>query len=290
MHLKVRYMDEEMLKKLDERLAEGEISEELYNEIISRYEKDDKDNDEVIEQIEETVEQATTKATKEEIPEKTERVSVSGASKIDGCNCEEFRASGASKVNGDLRADDADISGATKVDGNAYFGTLDSSGSLKIMGKSEGKKLDLSGASKFEDDIIVENIESSGSLKVKGDVDCDSINAKGAIKIYGTLKGDVSLKLSGNSKIDRIEGGEVLVESGGSGFSIFGFGKSGKLDTESISGNNIYLENTKAKIVTGNEVVIGSGCKVETVKAKSLKVHESASVENKMNLKKIEKR
>ncbi len=282
-------MDDEMLKKLDERLAKGEISEDLYNEIISRYEREDKDIDDDVEKIEKTVEQATTEETEEEIPEKTKRVSISGSSKIDGCNCEEFRASGASKVNGDLRADDADVSGATKVDGNACFGTLDSSGSLKIMGKSEGKKLDLSGASKFEDDIIVENIESSGSLKVKGNVDCDSISVKGSIKISGKLKGDVSLKLSGNSKIERIEGGEVLVESGGSRFSIFGFGKSGKLDTESISGNNIYLENTKAKIVSGNEVVIGSGCKVETVKAKSLKVHESASVENKKNLKTIEK-
>jgi len=278
---------DKILKRLDERLAKGEISEDLYKEIVSRYEDDEdvelgedisEDMDEEIEEIDEE------KKTKVE-EEKTERVSISGASKIEGCNCEIFRAAGASKVNGDLRADDADVSGATKINGNAYFGKLDSSGALKVRGKSEGKKLDLSGSSKFEDRVDVKSIDSSGSFSVKGDVNCTNMDISGNVKIQGILTGEeIMLNNSGKSKINKIKGGDVLVESGGSGFLPFGFGRSGSLEVESISGDDISLENTKAKKVTGNKVIIGRGCKIKNVEAKELKIHESAKVENKKTL------
>ncbi len=278
---------DKILKKLDERLAKGEISEELYKEIKSRYEHEE--DVEMSEDISEDVEEiAEEKKTKDE-EEKTERVSISGASKIAGCNCEIFRAAGASKVNGDLKADDADVSGATKINGNAYFGKLDSSGALKVRGKSEGKKLDLSGSAKFEDSLDVKLIDSSGSFSVKGDVDCTTIDASGVVKIEGVLKGEeIMLNNSGKSKIKKIEGGDLVVESGGSGFFSFSFGKSGSLEVESIKGNEISLENTKAKSVMGNKVIIGRGCKIQNVKAKELKVHESAKVENKKSLEDIE--
>ncbi len=270
-----------ILEKLDQRLAKGEISEELYKEIVSKY-KDDEDvemSEDMSEEVEEIAEEK-----KEEKTEKTERVSISGASKIDGCNCEIFRAAGASKVNGDLRADDADVSGATKINGNAYFKKLDSSGALKVSGKSDGKKLDLSGSSKFEGDVDVKFIDSSGSFSVEGNVNCTSMDASGVVKIQGVLKGEeIMLNNAGKSKINMIEGGDLIVESGGSRFSSPGFGRSGSLEVESIKGNDISLENTKAESVTGKKVIIGRGCKVENVKAKELKVHESAKVENRMD-------
>ena len=51
-------MDKEILKKLDERLAKGEISEELYKEIKARYEGEEEEEveDEEIEELEEEVE------------------------------------------------------------------------------------------------------------------------------------------------------------------------------------------------------------------------------------------
>jgi len=278
---------DKILEKLDERLAKGEISEELYKEIVSKY-KDDEDL-EISEDMSEDVEEIAEEKKKKEEKEKTERVSISGASKIDGCNCEIFRAAGASKVNGDLKADDADVSGATKINGNAYFEKLDSSGALKVLGKSEGKKLDLSGSAKFEDGLDVKFIDSSGSFSVKGDVNCTSMDTSGMVKIQGVLKGEeIMLNNSGKSKINKIEGGDIVVESGGSGLFSFGFGKSGSLEVESIKGNDISLENTKAESVTGNKVIIGRGCKIKNVKAKELKIHESAKVENKKSLKDIE--
>lgn len=308
---KVRKMGKkDILKKLDKRLAEGEISEELYNEIVSRYEgegegkaqeEEEMDMDmEMDMEIEDDTgvksedrheEKEETVVNKEEPKkEKTKRVSLSGASKVEGCNCEIFRAAGASKVDGDLRADDADVSGATKIDGDLYVNRLDSSGSLKVNGKTEGDELDLSGASKFKKNVAVDNIDFSGSFKVDGSVKCDTIDGSGSTDITDTLRGEeIRLYVSGKSKIRDIKGGDIAIESGGSRF-LFGLKKSGSLDAESITGDEIYLENTKAKKVSGDKVRIGPGCKIENVKAKELKIHESAKVENKKGLVNLEKK
>ncbi len=282
-------MDEkenELIKKLDERLAKGEISEELYNEIVSRYEKEEKKKEkatDVGDDVKMEIEDLEEKKKEKTGEKKTKRVSISGASKIDGCNCEIFKAAGASKVNGDMKADDANVSGATKINGNVYVGKLDSSGSLKVNGKTEGKELDLSGSSKFKNDVTVDEIDFSGSFKIKGNVECDTIEGSGSTNISDILKGkEIMLKTSGKSKIKKIEGGDIVVESNGTGF-FFGLGRSGSLEVESISGDDIYLEDTKAAEVSGKKVKIGSGCKIKKVKAEELKVHESAKVENKMS-------
>jgi len=295
-------MDKEIIRKLDERLANGEISEELYNEIKARYEGEEEQiEDEEMEELEEEVELEIKEEKEEKKPEgkKQKRISISGVSKIDGCNCEIFRSSGASKVSGDLKADDADISGSTKISGDVFVKTLDSSGSLKIDGDTEAKVLDLSGATKFDGKVKADEIDSSGSTKFQSDIEVkdfdgsgsfkaesnitsDIFNASGAFKINGTLKGEeINLNPAGNCKIKEIEGGNIIVEAGSSGLLSFGFGGSGSLTSDKIKGNEIYLENTKCKLVEGNKVKIGPGCKIDTVKAKKLKVHESASVKNK---------
>jgi len=57
-----------LLRKLDERLAEGEISEELYNDIVSRYKNKEDDISE--EELEEIVEEKKEEELKKEEPEK----------------------------------------------------------------------------------------------------------------------------------------------------------------------------------------------------------------------------
>ena len=40
------------------------------------------------------------------------------------------------------------------------------------------------------------------------------------------------------------------------------FNSKGELTTELIEGDEIYLENTNAKIVRGNNITIGEGCNI----------------------------
>jgi len=294
-------MDKEILDKLHERLANGEISEETYKEIKARYEKQEQveaeEPDEEFEEFEEVEE-------KKEVGEKeskTKRIKLSGASAIEECNCVYFSSSGASKVKGNMRADEANISGATKVQGNADVGELDSSGSLKVMGKTKAKKMDLSGASKFMKKVKTDKLSSSGSTKFMDDLEGKRITVSGAFKaekniksgtfkasgvfdIKGTLEGEeIMLKPGGSScHIGKIKGGDILVESGGGG--LFSFGRGGSLKVEEITGDEIYLENTTAKLVKGKNVKIGPGCSIDKLVAEEMKIHESSSVKEKKQL------
>jgi len=289
-------MDEEMLRKLEKRLADGEISEDTYKKIKSRYEaqesldEEEFEDDEEIETDDEPI----------ETEGKTKKVSLTGASKAADVNCVSFSASGASKVEGYLKAEHAKISGATKVEGDALLGDLVSSGSFKVEGRTEADQMELSGASKFEGNVKAKKIKSNGSSKFETDVDVDdfsssgamkmemnvtakSFTASGAFKILGTLEAqEIILKPGGDCSIKHVKGGDVLVERGGSGF--FSMFKKGTLKCESIIGDKIYLENTRAENVEGDEVRIGPGCKIDKVKAKNLKVHESSTVGSKIKL------
>lgn len=290
-------MDKELLDKLEERLAKGEISEETYKEIKARYESRDEieaeePEDEELDELEDV---ETEKGEK-----KTKKISLTGASKIEGCNCELFKSSGASKVQGDMRADEARIHGATKVTGNAEIGVLDSRGSIKINGKTKAERMELSGASKFMDTVdakkidsngatkFIENVKadefiSSGSMKAEKNIESKTFTAAGAFVIEGTLSADeIMLRPGGKCEIDKIHGGDVLVETGSGGF--FSFGKSGSLKVKEVKGDEIYLENTRAESVEGDNVKIGPGCKIDRVRAKNLKVHESSSVDQKESI------
>ncbi|MFO7992067.1 MAG: SHOCT domain-containing protein [Thermoplasmata archaeon] len=290
-------MDKELLDKLEERLAKGEISEETYKEIKARYES--KDEIEVEEPEDEEMEELED-VEMEEGGKKTKKVTLTGASKIEGCNCEYFKSAGASKIEGNMKADEARIHGATKVTGDAKIGLLDSSGSIKVNGKTnadqmnlsgaskfmnivDAKKIDSSGATKFMEDVKSDEFISSGSMKAEKNIDAKTFTAAGAFVIQGTLKAnEIMLKPGGKCEIGKIHGGDVLVETGSGGF--FSFGKSGSLKVDEVKGDDIYLENTRAKLVEGDNVKIGPGCKIEKVRAKSLKVHESSSIDKKETL------
>ncbi len=293
-------MDEEMLKKLEERLANGEISEDTYKKIKARYESEDKLKEEDLEsEVDEDMDDIEGEVT--DTGKRTKNVRLTGASKISGCDCEYFSSSGASKVEGNVKADEAKISGATKVEGDLIVKKLGSNGSIKVEGKTEADFLELSGASKFEglvkadrikssgstkfeSSLTVNDIESSGAFKAEHNVKAESFKASGAFVIEATLEAsEIMLRPGADCRIGNIKGGDVLVEIGGGG-GFFSFVKKGSLKVGTIKGDDIYLEGTKADLVEGNSVRIGPGCKIDTVRGKDIKVHESASVKNREQL------
>ena len=55
------------------------------------------------------------------------------------------------------------------------------------------------------------------------------------------------------------------------------------LTADIIEGDLIYLENTNAKIVRGNNVTIGTGCKIELVEYKESFKKDEKSIVDKNN-------
>jgi hypothetical protein len=55
----------------------------------------------------------------------------------------------------------------------------------------------------------------------------------------------------------------------------------GQLVTDTIEGDDIYLEYVKAKVVRGNNIEIGPDCEIDLIEYKNtLKQHESSRVGN----------
>ncbi|NIQ07228.1 MAG: hypothetical protein GWO20_16320 [Candidatus Korarchaeota archaeon] len=232
--------------------------------------------------------------------EKTKKIKVAGSSVISDCNCEQFQASGSSRIEGNLQADEARVSGSTKVTGNAHLGELSASGSFKVEGDTEAKNVEVSGSAEFMSKINADEMTISGSSQIGGDftgktlrvsgalkaaenVTTDTFVSKGVFKIGGTLKGDkIKAKLKGKSSAKDIEGGDITIESEGTGR--FSYGKQGSLKAERIVGEDIHLENTEAELVEGDKVVVGPGCKITKVRAKEMDVDESATVKEQETL------
>ncbi len=144
--------------------------------------------------------------------------------------------------------------------------------------------IESSGSTKFEKDLVAKEVKTSGAFKAEKNVKADSFKASGAFVIEAILEAsEIMLKPGADCRIGNIKGGDILVEIGGGG-GFFSFVKKGSLKVDTIKGNDIYLEGTKADLVEGNSVRIGPGCKIDTVRGKDIKVHESASVKNREQL------
>ena len=201
---------------------------------------------------------------------KCNEVSISGSGKINGdLECVEFKTSGSSKVNGALKAETIKVSGSATIEGNVEVGEMKVSGSTHIVGQVKGQSVKISGSIHVGESIYGEEVNISGSLHVGKDCEVECFKASGSFKIQGLLNaGEVSINLGGKSSVKEIGGEHIEVRLGIMDNLFFKkiidkmFNTNGELTTELIEGDEIYLENTNAKIVRGNNVTIGEGCNI----------------------------
>jgi cytoskeletal protein CcmA (bactofilin family) len=77
----------------------------------------------------------------------------------------------------------------------------------------------------------------------------------------------VEIKLYGPSRAIEIGGGKITINKAMSIPLIgkYSPGAYGAMQAESIEGDEIHLENTKASVVRGRNVYIGTGCEIGLV-------------------------
>lgn len=211
-----------------------------------------------------------------------DQVNVSGALKSSGpIDCMSLRSGGAVKITGDLLcAGEVSGSGAIKVDGKLRTGSLRTSGSVHA---GEGIVCDgearLSGSLVSGADIQADCLHCSGSATstgtvrireahISGKLEADGIEAElfsssGKLTIRGLLNAeDAELTIGGRNEIGDIGGSHIVVRRelvGGLSFS------HPELCVKSIEGDTVELECTKAAVVRGRFVRIGTGCEIGRV-------------------------
>lgn len=217
-----------------------------------------------------------------------DQIRISGSGKITSdASCQIFKASGSTSVIGTMKAEEARMSGSTRFKKDLNAGQLKASGSVKSEANVSAKTLRASGSFTVEGELSGETLEFSGSLCVGQDLNAEQFYMNGQCQIGGLLNADcVEISLEGRSVVKAIGAGKVKVTMGKFGgffkdlVGLFSY-ESGKLISESIEGDELYLENTICDVVRGGNVVIGKGCRIKLVEySGSLDILEDAEVEN----------
>ena len=197
-----------------------------------------------------------------------DNVRISGSAKGEGLiRCKSFHASG-SFSGGEIEcSEDFHVSGAGKFAGNIRAKEIHVSGAIKTEGSVKGKEIKLSGAIKTGSDVEAEEI------KINGEINCGGlINSE---RLY------VNLDSTASSTAENIGGSKITIEKGKSGgFFCRLLKKSGKfIVSESIEGDEISIEYTSAKTVTGRNVKIGEKCEIGLVQySESIEISPKAKI------------
>lgn len=308
-------MDSERRERLRKMLESGEISQEMYDEILKRWNQSG--HDETDSGHEEKVREKGT--------DRSDRVEISGSGKFSSIYSKSVSVSGSLSVEGDLDSDEMDVSGgcivrknllcsdllkssgSIRVEGNMTAGRVDSSGSIKVNGSVNSGKLDLSGlltarslkctdgqisgSARIEENIEAHTLDASGSLSGKT-INCKTLKSSGSTKsenvrcedayILGKIEsksiisGTFTMEIyNANSSVGELRADIVNIEARRRRFL------AGEARFDRIICKKAQIEFTIAKHVYGDEIFIGEGCKIDYVEAKSITVSEKAKVNEK---------
>ncbi len=267
-----------LIKALDIRLRNEELSQEEYDNLKAKYEA--KLNEEIHLVREKSILKNLSYIRISGSGKITDSyIKISGSGRIDGwrggsikisgsgkISSDEIKVSGSALLPGDLETHTLKASGSIKVDGPLETTIFTSSGSCKIKGYLIAhEKLTISGSGKIEADVRGGHVVSRGSLKVAGAVLCVSAELNGSYFI----KNNVECQDSFTSELDSectIEGdllcsGDVRIERSK---------RRGQLQVEQIlAEGDVYLEGVTARYVSGKTVELGPDCQVEKVEEKN---------------------
>ena len=174
-------------------------------------------------------------------------------------------------INGDLDCIKLKINGRCDINGNVKAESVEVYGINSIKGNLEAEKAKIYGNANIEGNVSINNAETYGSISVDGDCNAEVFKIEGTFAIEGLLNaGELELRLYGASKAQEIGGENITVKrKGKSGFlGLKGMMQGKELTVRTIEGDDIYLENTQARVVRGNNIEIGPGCEIELVEYK----------------------
>lgn len=218
------------------------------------------------------------------------RIHIVGEGEIDGdLVCTRLKCVGTLEIEGSLKSGAVNVVGTCTLSGNLDADSMKVSGTVAIGGAVRLKELRCSGTIEASGNLISEQLVLKGEMKTDGDCEAEVFNAHGMFRIGGLLNaGTLDIKLHVDCAAREI-GGERIRVTRASLFNPFSFffkpSPHALLTVDVIEGDHVHLMNTKAKVVRGNNVIIGSGCEIGLVEYKThfeqhkgVVVHENRKV------------
>lgn len=207
---------------------------------------------------------------------------VAGAGDISGGTYGDVAIAGAGTVRGDIDANALKVAGTAemqgkvvaktiKVSGNATFADDVQASEFVVSGTSEMRAgvgvglLKIAGACTILGSVNAQRLEIRGTTKIGGDVQAEQFDAAGVFSVGGLLNaGTITIKLYGGCDAHDI-GGETIDVRLGKPWAFLPFFGDRNLTADTIEGDTIYLENTRAKVVRGANVTIGPDCSIDLI-------------------------
>ncbi|MGG1680099.1 cytoplasmic protein [Neobacillus sp. NRS-1170] len=196
-----------------------------------------------------------------------DKISIRGEGTIvNNVDCSSFHVYGTSEAVENVKTGSVKILGEAEIKGNIEAEETLIMGTLSVGSRAQLKKIKILGLLEVGERLFGDQASIKGSIVVNGDVEYETFDSSGGFEIKGLLTADtikVGLRY-GQSTAEEIGGGKITVKKKKN--SLLPFGKEvGTLKVKVIEGDEIFLENTTADIVRGNQVKIGQGCQIGLV-------------------------
>ena len=182
--------------------------------------------------------------------------------------CSLFDCNGSGVIKGNVKAEKMKINGNAKFNASIDCKILTVDGSAKIDQNIHAENLRVSGHATVGGKVKGEEIKIHGILKVTGDCEAEIFKAQYRFTIGGLLNADqIDVTIYGECKAKEIGGQMINVKrhKGSLIGTLFKPFFHTQLETELMEGDKINIENTKAKIVRGNHIMIGENCEIGLV-------------------------
>jgi cytoskeletal protein CcmA (bactofilin family) len=207
---------------------------------------------------------------------------IAGVGDVSGGSYSEVSIAGAGTVLGDIDVTTLKVAGtgniqgkvvakAVMVNGNANFAEdvqaneLSVNGTAEMLGGVGAVNFKVAGVCTVIGSVNAQKLEIRGTAKIGGDVQAETFDAQGVFSVGGLLNaGSVKIRLYGGCDAHDI-GGERIDVALGKPWAFLPFFGERNLTADSIEGDVVTLENTRAKVVRGGDVRIGSGCEIDLV-------------------------
>lgn len=150
-------------------------------------------------------------------------------------------------------------------------------GSTRLKGDVSAYTFEVMGKCIVKSDLKVENIFVSSSLYIEKELQCENFECLGSIEAPSINAAHIYIYPRESSKVNELYASEVIIKMAFRECLIIKKHhttwrhmrrfkhENSFINIEIIEADKIYLENTKAKLVSGKNVDIGPRCNIETV-------------------------
>ncbi|MCE5171980.1 polymer-forming cytoskeletal protein [Paenibacillus profundus] len=215
---------------------------------------------------------------------------ISGMGSSSGGSFQRVRIDGVGEINGDIVCASFVSNGKGKIAGSIQTDKFEVRGMCTVKGNMQAVHSRIDGTASIDGRLIGETIEINGTASVAFDCEAEQFKSHGSFNIGGLLNaGAIDIKLLHSCHVREI-GGENISVKQGKPLSVFNklfssLFSSPHLETDTIEGDKVVLEYTKARVVRGTQVIIGPGCEIDLVEYKqSVQLHENAQVNSHIKL------